>query len=85
MLYKKIDAMMIHAMRRTPKMNPCTHAAAAIAAGMLKTVSARTIATTMPLNADTQTRRFNTSRTKNSVRTGNAETNVDSCQKWSGS
>ncbi len=77
--------MTIHAMRSTPKMNPCTHAAAAIAAGMLKTVTAKAIATIIPLNAATQTRLFITIRTKNSVRTGSADTNVDSGQKLNGS
>ena len=39
----------------------------------------------MPLSAATQTRRFSTSRTKNSVRTGRAATAVDSGADWRGS
>lgn len=77
--------MTIQAIRNTPKTNPCRQAAAAIAAGILKTIRASAIATTRPLSAATQTRRFKTIRTKNSVRTGSAETNVDSGQKRKGS
>ena len=43
------------------------------------------MATIIPLNAATQTRFFSTTRTKNSVTTGSAETNVDSGQKPKGS
>ena len=44
---------------------------------MPKTNSASVTATTNPLSAATQTRFFKPTRTKNSVRTGSAETAVD--------
>ncbi len=71
---------MIQAMRKKPKTKPLTLAAAISGAGMRNTPAARTIAITIPHNADTQTLRRSTSSTKNSVSTGSAETSVDSGQ-----
>ena len=76
-MYRKIDATMIHAIRRRPKTNPSKEELRIINAGIRKTTSARRTATIIPLRAATQTRFFNTSRTKKSVSTGNAETRVE--------
>ena len=45
---------------------------------MRKTPAARTIAITIPHRAETQTLLRSTSRTKNRVKTGSADTRVDS-------
>ena len=52
---------------------------------MPNTNNASATATSIPLKADTQTRFFKTTRTKKSVSTGNAATNVESSQECSGS
>jgi hypothetical protein len=52
---------------------------------MSKTNLASVTATTNPLNAEIQTRFFRATRTKKSVRTGSAETAVDSARFANGS
>src|SRR5215210_6165441 len=84
-LYKKIEATMTQAMRIMPKMNPCPAAATTNTAGILKTSSASNTAINKPHNADTQTRAFTTTSTKNSVSTGKAETAVESGHEFNGS
>src|SRR6185369_185449 len=73
MLYRKIEATMIQAMRIMPKMNPCPADATTNNGGILKTISASTTAASSPHRADSQTRFFNTTSTNSSVSTGMAE------------
>ena len=72
-------------MRITPKMKPCPAAVATSTAGIPNTISASATATTKPLSADTQTRFFSATSTKNSVSTGSADTAVDSSRLPNGS
>jgi hypothetical protein len=85
MLYRKIEATMIQAMRNRPKTTPSPPAAATIAAGIPKTPKASATAINSPSKAATQTRAFKTTSAKKSVTTGNADTSVDHRQSWSGS
>ena len=85
MWYRKIEATMIQAMRSRPKTTPCSPAAATIEAGMRKAASASATAIAMPAAALTQTRLRRTTRTKNRVTTGSAETSVERGQDPSGS
>ena len=76
---------MIQAIRKKPKTTPFAPAAAMSGAGMPKTAAARTTAITIPHRAETQTRLRSTSSTKKSVRTGSADTSVESGHHPSGS
>ena len=77
--------MTIQAIRKKPKTKPFRPAAAMSGAGMAKTAAATTTAITIPHRAETQTRLRSTRRTKKRVRTGSAETRVDSGHHPSGS
>ena len=77
--------MTIHAIRKKPKTKPLTPAAAVIPAGMWKTARASTTAITNPDKAETHTRLRRTSSTKKRVKTGSAETRVESGHQPRGS
>ena len=66
-------------------MKPCAAAVATSIAGMPNTSSASRTATTKPPSAETQTRFFSATSTKNSVTTGSAETAVDRIRLPNGS
>ena len=85
MLYRKIDATMIQAIRRSPKTTPSESAAATIVAGIQKTPIASATATAHPAIAAAHTRSRSTTSAKNNVATGAAETSVNSGQECSGS
>ena len=85
MLYKKIEATITQAMRIIPKMTPCPAAATTNTAGILNTSSASKTAITIPAKAETQTRAFNTTSTKNNVSTGKAAIAVESGHEFNGS
>ena len=76
---------MIHAMRRNPKITPCTAAAPTIDTGIRKTSNARITAISIPHIAENQTRFFSATNTIKSVNTGNAATMVESGQNPNGS
>ena len=77
--------MMIQATRVMPNTSPSSAAFPTNVAGIPKTNRAPAIATTMPANADTQTRWRSTTSTKKSVMTGNAALAVETGQAFSGS
>ena len=72
-------------MRMSPKMTPCPAAVATSTAGIRNTVRASATATSSPHSADTQTRFFSATSTKNSVSTGSAATAVESRRLPNGS
>ena len=77
--------MMIHAILNIPKITPFAAAAPTIRAGIPKTTSARITAVNIPHIAENQTRFLSATRTKKSVNTGRAATNVESGQEPNGS
>ena len=75
---------MIQAMRNMPKMKPWPAEASTSVTGMPTTPAARTVAAMSPASAEIQTRFFNTTRKKNRVTTGSADTAVDRGHQPSG-
>src|SRR5207249_12290461 len=85
MWYRKIEATIIQAMRNIPNVIPRSEAFEISNSGIWNTRAANRPAMIRPQSAETQTRFLRTSKTKKSVSTAKAESNVESGQKGRGS